>query len=216
MQFQFLYKMIHPDTELRFITDSIGFGVFATKHIPEGTITYIKDSLEIEISPNDFLTHSHEMQQVIEKYSYIDERGFRVISWDIAKYVNHCCQCNTISTGYGFEMAVRDILPGEQLTDEYGIFNIKDEMQVTCGKDGCRKWVRPEDFDRYYPIWDEKIKHALPKIFHVSQPLMFLMSSEIRQELNEFFTDPQKYKSVYSLKFDRAASSALYISNGRE
>lgn len=208
--------MIHPDTELRFINDSIGFGVFAAKLIPAGTITYIKDSLEIEISPNDFLTHSYEMQQVIEKYSFIDERGNRIISWDIAKYVNHCCQCNTISTGYGFEMAIRNIYPGEQLTDEYGIFNIKDEMPVACGKEGCRKYVKPEDFDMYYQNWDEKIKQALPKVFDVSQPLLFLMPSDMRKELDEFFVDSQKYKSVYNLKFNREVASTKYASNGRD
>lgn len=206
--------MIHPDTELKFINDSIGFGVFATKHIPAGTITYIKDSLEIEISPNDFLNHSYEMQQIIEKYSYIDERGFRIISWDIAKYVNHCCQCNTISTGYGFEIAIRDIAPGEQLTDEYGIFNMKGGMSVTCGKEGCRKYVKPEDFDLYYKVWDEKIKQALPHIFQVSQPLLFLLPVDVRNELDEYLSDSEKYKSVYSLKYDHSLASTLYSSNG--
>lgn len=208
--------MIHPDTELRFVNDSIGFGVFATKLIPAGTITYIKDSLEIEISPDDFLTHSYEMQQIIEKYSYIDERGFRIISWDVAKYVNHCCQCNTISTGYGFEIAIRDIYPGEELTDEYGIFNIKDAMVVACGKEGCRKYVKAEDFDIYYQAWDEKIKQALPKIFDISQPLLFLMPTDVRQELNAFLADPQQYKSVYHLKFNKEVTGTRYASNGMD
>ena len=36
----FSIRMIHPDTELRFISPEIGFGVFATKLIPQGTITW--------------------------------------------------------------------------------------------------------------------------------------------------------------------------------
>ena len=91
--------MIHPKTELKMINPIVGYGVFATEFIPQGTIVYVKDSLELEISPTDFTTHSQEMQDVIEKYSYIDERGYRIISWDFAKYVNHCCNFNTISTG---------------------------------------------------------------------------------------------------------------------
>jgi len=67
--------MIHPDTELRFINDEIGYGVFARALIPEGTIVYVKDSLEIEVSPTDYLLHSPEMQDMIEKYSYLDPRG---------------------------------------------------------------------------------------------------------------------------------------------
>ena len=116
--------MIHPNTELKLINEHIGYGVFATADIPEGTIVYVKDSLELIVSPTDYLMHSEAMKDVIEKYSYIDEKGNRIISWDFAKYVNHCCNCNTISTGYGFEMAIRDIQKGEQITDEYGIFNL--------------------------------------------------------------------------------------------
>ncbi|MHC5084588.1 MAG: SET domain-containing protein, partial [Planctomycetota bacterium] len=34
--------MIHPDTELRKVNETIGYGVFATRHIPKGTILYVK------------------------------------------------------------------------------------------------------------------------------------------------------------------------------
>lgn len=193
--------MIHPKTELKLINPSIGYGVFATDFIPEGTIIYVKDSLELEISPTDFLLHSVEMQDVIEKYSYIDERGYRIISWDFAKYVNHCCNFNTISTGYGFEMAIRDIQKGEQITDEYGIFNLEYDMVLDCGQVGCRKVVKPNDFDTHYAVWDEKIKSAMPKLFSVEQPLISLLSQEVRGQLDVLFQFPEKYKSVYELRF---------------
>ena len=38
--------MIHPDTELRYVNDAIGYGVFATRHIPCGTITWVRDHLD--------------------------------------------------------------------------------------------------------------------------------------------------------------------------
>lgn len=199
--------MIHPKTELKTINPSVGYGVFATDFIPMGTIVYVKDSLELEISPTDFLTHSQEMQDVIEKYSYIDERGFRIISWDFAKYVNHCCNFNTISTGYGFEMAIRDIQKGEQITDEYGIFNLEYEMKLECGFENCRKIVKPNDFDNLYTAWDEKIKHAIPNLFMVEQPLMSFLSKEIRNEIDTLFQSPEKYKSVYSLRYKKGKSA---------
>lgn len=195
--------MIHPKTELKLINPSIGYGVFATDFIPEGTIIYVKDSLEIEISPTDYLLHSGEMQDVIEKYSYIDERGYRIISWDFAKYVNHCCYFNTISTGYGFEMAIRDIQKGEQITDEYGIFNLDYEMALDCGQVGCRKVVKPNDFDTHYAEWDEKIKSSIPQLFLVEQPLIGLLSQEVRSQLDVLFQYPEKYKSVYELRFKK-------------
>lgn len=207
--------MIHPDLELRYINDEIGYGVFAKKFIPEGTITYIKDSLEIEISPEDYQNHPVVMQQAIEKYSYIDERGYRIVSWDIAKYVNHCCQSNTISTGYGFEFALRDIQAGEQVTDEYGIFNLQYEMAVFCGNPNCRKVVRPDDFDRYYKVWDKAIQKSLPKLYDVSQPLLPMMEPNLRKELDAFFDDNSNYKSVYSLKSSLEVPAPLYKNNGK-
>ena len=140
------------------------------------------------------------MQDQIEKYSYIDERGYRIISWDFAKYVNHCCNCNTISTGYGFEIAIRDIYPGEQITDEYGIFNLETPIPLLCGEKNCRKEVRPEDFDLYYQVWDEKIRNSLTKIKNVDQPLFGILDQDTIIELEEFLRTPSAYKSIYSLK----------------
>lgn len=192
--------MIHPKTELRFINDQVGYGVFATSFIPEGTIVYVKDSLELIISPTDYIMQTKEMREVVDKYSYIDEGGNRIVSWDFAKYVNHCCNCNTISTGYGFEMAIRDILAGEQITDEYGIFNIEEEMVLVCGESNCRKRIAPDDFDNYYQEWDKKIRKSIDKLFDVEQPLMPFIDEATRSELDTFFTDSSLYKSVYNLK----------------
>jgi hypothetical protein len=195
--------MIHPKTELRFISENVGYGVFATDLIPEGSITYVKDSLELVISPTNYLMHSEEMQDTIEKYSYRDEAGNQIVSWDFAKYVNHCCNCNTISTGYGFEIAIRDIQAGEQITDEYGIFNLEYEMVLVCGEFGCRKTIRPDDFDQYYQDWDEKIKGSIVNLFQVEQPLLPLVDAKTRSDLDEFFAHPEKYKSVYSLRYKK-------------
>ena len=140
------------------------------------------------------------MQNQIEKYSYIDEKGYRIISWDFAKYVNHCCNCNTISTGYGFEIAIRDIQPGEQITDEYGIFNMEEEMELVCGEQNCRMRVGPSDFDTYYKDWDTKIQKSITHLFSVNQPLMPFIESTTRTELDNLFSNPDSYKSVYALK----------------
>lgn len=199
--------MIHPNTEIKYINDVVGYGVFATELIPEGSITYVKDSLEIVISPTDYLAHTPEMQANIEKYSYIDENGDRIISWDFAKYVNHCCNCNTISTGYGFEMAIRDIYPGEQITDEYGIFNLEVEIPLVCGEKSCRKKVGPHDFESHYEAWDLKIKKSIKHVLEVDQPLMSLLDSKTRTQLDRLVKDPSLYKSVYALKYNKALKS---------
>lgn len=192
--------MIHPNTELKLVNEAIGYGVFATNFIPEGTMVYVKDSLEQIISPSDYHLHSKEMREIIDKYSYTDENGFKIVSWDFAKYVNHCCNCNTMSTGYGFEIAIQDIQPGDQITDEYGLFNMENEMEVVCGQEGCRRRIGPGDFDANYKTWDEKIRKSLGKFFSVEQPLITFLDDETRKNIDLFNQSPDTYKSVYQLK----------------
>lgn len=198
--------MLHPNTELRFISPEVGYGVFATKFIPEGTITYIKDSLEREVSPTEYLLHPPAVQEVIEKYSYIDERGYRIVSWDFAKYINHCCNCNSMSTGYGFEIAIRDIQVGEEITDEYGIFNLTESMELICNKGTCRKVLRPEDFDELYPIWDQKLQGALQYFRYVDQPLIHFLDDPTAKALQSYFDDASQYRSVYALKYHKQSN----------
>jgi SET domain-containing protein len=195
--------MIHPDTEIRLVSPEVGYGVFATKKIPMGTIVYVKDDLEIMISQEDYHKYSDSLKKVIDRYSYIDPEGYRIISWDFAKYTNHCCDPNTISTGYGFEIAIKDIEPGEQITDEYGIFNLDREIHLVCDKQNCRKVVCNEDFDKYYKEWDQKIIPALKRVPFVHQPLYEFIDEITKRELEEFFKDPSKYKSVYHLRFKK-------------
>jgi uncharacterized protein len=196
--------MIHPHTKLLYVSDAIGYGVFATEFIPKGTITYVKDALEPEITPEQYATHSPVMQQVIEKYSYIDQNGVRIVSWDFGRFVNHCCNCNTISTGYGFEIAIRDIFPDEEITDEYGLFNMPESFPLVCKHKNCRLQVSRDDIDAMYPVWDEQIKAALQLVPQLEQPLWDFMDAETIKDLNLFRQNPSKYKSVRLLKYEPA------------
>jgi hypothetical protein len=54
------------------------------------------------------------------------------LSWDIAKHINQCCHFNSIGAAYGFEIALRDIAIGDLFTDEYALFNDKEEMALHC------------------------------------------------------------------------------------
>lgn len=195
--------MIHPHTQIKYINDTVGYGVFATKFISRGTLVYVQDSLDIEVLPDEYATHSAEMQAHIEKYSYIDERGVRIISWDFAKYVNHCCQSNTLSTAYGFDIAIRDIKEGDELTCDYGMLNVEKEMELVCSKAGCRGILKPADFETCHRAWDEKIIGALPYFLTVEQPLKSLVLPYYLDALNAFFDDSTKYHSILKLKLDK-------------
>ena len=163
--------MMHPDTQLGFVSDQVGLGVFASRRIPAGTVVYVADKLDIYLLPDDPLIQSNEYRDHIEKYSYMDETGTRIICWDHGKYVNHCCNANTMSTGYGFEVAIRDIQPGEQVTDEYGMFNLDQPMDLQCQNGPCRGKVCAGDLDRHFREWDKKVVKALANVMNVEQPL---------------------------------------------
>ncbi len=205
--------MIHPNTEIKHINDQIGFGVFATAFIPKGTIVYAKDLYEIEVSREEYLSLPLTLQQTIEKYSYIDENGRRIVSWDIAKYVNHCCYSNTISTGYGFEIARRDILPGEEITDDYGLFNLEYTMELSCSRKECRGKVSASDLDRFYLEWDEEIKELLKLIDQHEQALWPILSGDSLKKLRRYLDgDDSSYLSVLKLRYLKEEKGNLHLS----
>jgi hypothetical protein len=203
--------MIHPHTALRFINDEIGYGVFATHFLPKGTIVYVKDELEVDVAPGHYEKLPPPFRQTVDKYSYIDERGHRIVSWDFAKYVNHCCNCNTMSTGYGFEIAIRDIQAGEEITDEYGMFNMEAEMFVQCKYENCRGRVKANDIDLYFREWDEKVFAALEQVDRVEQLLWPVLPADMLADLEGFVKDHDTYRSVRHLKWD----GALHQWNGQ-
>lgn len=192
--------MIHPDTELRKVNDTIGYGVFAVKAIPKGTIVYVKDPLEIEVTPEQFEAMDSQFQTVVNWFSYIDERGCRIVSWDIAKYVNHRCDSNSISTGYGFEIATRDIAAGQEITDEYGIFNLPQPLQCYCGAPNCRGIISDNDWDVYGRVWDKRAKDALTNFAQVAQPLMKFLNNDVYQELMQYLNSRRNYRSLMGLR----------------
>lgn len=192
--------MIHPSTEVRKVSDQVGYGVYATAFIPAGTIVYVQDPYELVISEAEYNALPEIMKGPADIYSYIDQEGNRIISWDLAKYVNHCCNPNTISTGYGFEIAIRDIYPGDEITDEYAIFNLDKPMELVCAGRGCRRTLNPEDFDSLYPVWDAQIREALDRSLSLTQPLWTLLSQEALDGLAAYYGDSDNYISVYSLR----------------
>lgn len=200
--------MVHPDTTLKFVNPIIGSGVFATEFIPKGTLTYVKDSLEIDLTPSQYAQHSKPMRDAVDKYSYIDEQGHYIVSWDHAKYINHNCDPNTISTGYGFEIAIKDIYPGDEITDEYGIFNLESTFKCECGSPLCRGVVKPEDLDTIFGSWDEKIIPALVQFDKVTQPLVQFLSKEVLSSVNDFLKNKQKYRSVNRLRYAKEKALA--------
>ena len=163
--------MIHPDTELRHVNDQIGYGVFATKFIPRGTITWVRDEFDQVFSHDQVEKMSEPHQKILEKYSFVDGKGKIILCWDLARFMNHSCEATCLSGGYEFEVAIRDIQPGEELTDDYGTLNLQEKFLCACNRPGCRKEILPDDLLRYSETWDQRVQSVFPMLLRVDQPL---------------------------------------------
>lgn len=167
--------MLHPDTALQYIDPVQGLGVVATAFIPRGTVVWVRDALDRTLSPADAARLPAPLRSALDRYSYVDRDGDRVLCWDHARYVNHSCRPNCLSPGWEFEIAVRDVEEGEQLTDDYGCLNLIEPLRCACASADCRGRVDGQDFARLWQTWDEALQATLPLLRSVAQPLWELI-----------------------------------------
>ena len=165
--------MIHPDTELRFISDEVGYGVFATAPIRRGTIVWVRDDFDILLSQEEFEQLEPTYRALADKYAYLDAEGVWVLCWDIAKYVNHSCDPNCLGGTEEFEVALRDVPAGDELRCDYATLNLdQDEwFRCRCGARDCRGTVRPEDATMLEDEWAQTFQAAFALAETVPQPL---------------------------------------------
>jgi hypothetical protein len=201
--------MIHPDTELRFINEKIGYGVVALKFIPQGTITWAIDKLDRIFAPDQVRAMDALYQQVLDKYTYRNAEGNHILCWDNARFVNHSSHANCFTTAYEFEIAIRDIQPGEELTDDYGYLNLDEPFEVVPEEGSNRNIIYPDDLLRYYPEWDEKLLKAFPNIMHVEQPLFHLLEKSIQEKVKSISKGESKMDSILNCYFQRGKRSGM-------
>ena len=177
--------MIHPHTELRFINPEIGYGVVATQRIPRGTITWVLDKLDRTFTPVDIDIMGTEYADILKKYTYRDNRGNYVLCWDHARFVNHSFHPSSITTAYDFELAVRDIEPGEEITNDYGTLNVTEPFYCIQENGTKRKVVLPDDLLHYHKRWDRRLLSAFRLFNKVDQPLAPFVKPEIIQKASD-------------------------------
>jgi hypothetical protein len=163
--------VLHPDTELRFVGTIVGYGVFATRPIPRGTITWARDAFDQVFTPAEVASLGSLHARILHKYGYQDGRGDTILCWDHGRYVNHSCAATCLSPGFDFEIAMRDIPTGCEMTDDYGTLSPGEAFACACGAPSCRREVRPDDYERLTAAWDTAVAAAFPRIRAVPQPL---------------------------------------------
>lgn len=187
--------MIHPDTEVRFINNKKGYGVVATKLIPKGTITWVQDELDQIFTRDKTANLNPFIKKYLDTYSFTNKNGEMVLCWDNGKFVNHSFKPSCFSTPYDFEIAIRDILPGEELTDDYGYLNVEHPFDA-IDEGTARKTVYPDDILSFYKEWDALIKDNAPQVLKVKQVLLDLIPESTWNEFVNAVYNPQQMKSI--------------------
>jgi len=175
--------MIHPHTELRYIGPEIGVGVFATQLIPKGTIVWALDDLDRILGPSRVAALDELRRDIVLKYAYRDQHGRYVLCWDDGRFVNHSFHANCLGTAWDLEIAVRDIRPGDELTDDYGTLNLDEPMDCRPEPDTDRTQALPDDLLRYAEEWDRQVLDAFRHYNSVAQPLADLIKPAFRNRV---------------------------------
>jgi len=163
--------MLHPDTVLRTVNDAVGVGVFATRRIPMGTITWARDALDLSLLHHRVMGMELDQQRFLRRYAWrVDDEW--ILCWDHGRFVNHACDANCLGLDPGFEIALRDIEAGEQLTDDYRSLGQFDEaFDCLCGSPRCTGHVSPADTPALRGSWAARYHAAFARVHDVGQPL---------------------------------------------
>jgi SET domain-containing protein len=203
--------MIHPHTELRFISPEKGHGVVATKFIPKGTITWAFDPLDQVFTEQQVQQMEPVFQQIIHTYTYRDNKGNYILCWDHSRFVNHSFNSNCITTAYGFEIAVRDIHPGEELTDDYGYLNIEEPFECLPEPNTTRTKVMPDDLLHFHKEWDEKLKDAFRYFNEVEQTMAFLIDPKHVWKVKQVAAGKAAMDSILNCYYRKDSKSLITV-----
>ena len=163
--------MLHPDTDVRLISPSIGRGVVVTRFIPKGTVVWVRCALDRRFAPAEVAALPAASRAQVELYAYVDEIGDSILCWDGGRYINHSCDPAMVGAGPDLEIAARDLAPGEDLTCEYGYLNLIRPLACQCGAAKCRGTIGRDDALSIHTERDAQVRDALALAGALPQPL---------------------------------------------
>lgn len=120
-------------------TDRRGHGLFATTPIPRGTlIDHRCDRCKVICTRQQLETMSPGEQDKVLEHTYTTDTGDVILDCSIGRYMNHSCNANVLESDGGFDIAVRDIPAGEEVTCDYRQFHDPCEgFACQCGQPSC-------------------------------------------------------------------------------
>lgn len=169
--------MIHPDTRVAHVGVEVGVGVVATRYIPRGTITWVRDALDRRLEGPWVAALPKAYAPLIDRYTFADGKGGHILCWDHARLMNHACEATCLGTDFGFEVAAREIAPGEQLTCDYATLHLRPDeaLDCRCGSAACRGRITPELTAQAARQLEMALRDALALAPGVAQPLAGLL-----------------------------------------
>lgn len=102
-----------------------GLGLFAAEHIPRGTEVWrFTPEFDLDLDPRLLDRLASPLRERLLHYGYINPRTSRfVLCCDDARFINHSDTPNVLPEfgldPHGVDIAVQDILPGEEITADY-------------------------------------------------------------------------------------------------
>ena len=171
---------MHPDTRLVVDDEGLGCGVVATRRIPRGTITWVRDALDRAFTPAEIDALPTCYEPLIIQWTFGEHGGTRVLCWDLGRFMNHSCAPNCGGTALGFEIALRDIEPGEELTNDYETFHLDppERFECRCGVPSCRRVVQHGPDPAAVAAVHRRLVVAAASVRLVEQPLATLLHPE--------------------------------------
>ncbi|MBI9045338.1 MAG: SET domain-containing protein [Anaerolineaceae bacterium] len=149
--------------------DLNGKGVIATKSVEKDELIavwsgVIMNSAQLLEIPDENRQHSVQV-----------EDGFFLVSINVDEppdYINHSCDANVGMRGQICLIAMRKILPGEEVTIDYAMVDTipYDEFRCACGSEKCRgaftadDWMLPEIRERYRGYFAPHVQRKIDKI----------------------------------------------------
>lgn len=193
--------MIHPEIKLQFINDQLGYGIFASKFIPKGTIVWTQCKMDRFYTLEEIQNLPESYWSIINRYVYVTPSGHFVLNWDHARFQNHSCEPNTIALNLHCDVAIRDIEPGEEITADYGTFNLYIDLTCHCKSPSCRHVIKGQDVFEHHGKWDALVEQTISEVGKVSQPLMsYLMDKKYLHDQMQGKTKFSQKMHYYSYK----------------
>ncbi|MDD5454042.1 MAG: SET domain-containing protein [Candidatus Ratteibacteria bacterium] len=165
--------VLHPDIILK-RSSVAGFGLFASKDIPIGTVIWKYGNVRV-YTKEQYDKFSERYKAILRHFCYEGSNETLVYCTDNSKYFNHSCDPNTMSIDTEKDITIKDVFAGEELTYDYGYWYLKwnDAFMCHCGSDDCRRYIKrePQESPTIRNL-ETMVKKAWENSTNVIQPLL--------------------------------------------